>query len=373
VQIIPDNLMLPSKTLFGQGLLGSLIPECAHFGSRGLLVHGAALDDRGLVARMLAEAPRQIAVLPYRHRGGEPTLDQVADVLRLARGHQSDWVAGIGGGSVLDLAKAIAGLYNASNDLVFYHDGGTIEQRGIAFAAVPTTAGSGSEATLNAVLTNAATGAKKSIRDAGLMARLVILDPDLLATCPPEVIAASGMDAFPQAVESFTSRKATWLSDQLAIKGLALISTNLEAVHTDPHSPRSAELLLGSYLTGLALSFGRLGVVHGIAHPLGALYRVPHGLVCAVCLPHAIELNRTAFGAKYNAMTTALGEDLQSRVQDLLSRLHVVSPFAGQPIRARDDIIRETLASGSTACNPRAITRQDVETLLDKLFAARQS
>ena len=368
--ILPEVLLLPQRTIFGHGRILTLLPECRGFGARGVLVHGAVLASGGRLDKVLAETPAGMTVLPYRYRGGEPTLAELSQLLAAARDYHADWVAGVGGGSILDLARGAAGLYAAEGTPEVYHDGAAIERPGIPFVAAPTTAGTGSEATMNAVLTNARTGAKKSIRDPSLMARLVILDPALLSGCPRAVIAASGMDALTQAIEAFTSRKATVLSDDLARRGLGLISTSLEAVWTDAATPAAAELLAGSYLTGVALSFARLGVVHGIVHPLGALYHVPHGVACAVCLPHALELNRRAFGAKYAVMCETVGGDLCARVEGFLRTFGIASPFAGKPVLSREAIIRETLASGSTQANPRTITREDVEWLLERLFAA---
>jgi alcohol dehydrogenase class IV len=377
--IIPDTLTLPEKTLFGPGRLAALLAECSRFGSRGLIVYGQAIVSAAAASARAPEAlfgptAPALSVLTVQHTGGEPTLAQVADALALARRHRAEWVAGVGGGSVLDLAKAVAGLFHAARAPVDYHDGAPLERPGVPFIAVPATAGTGAEATLNTVLTNGVTGSKKSIRHESFMARVVILDPDLLATCPPPVMAASGMDAFTQAVEAFASVKASWLSDQLALEGLTLIAANLEAVHAGARAgrlpaPAAAHLLLGSCFTGVALSFARLGVVHGIAHPLGSLYHVPHGLVCAVCLPYALELNRPALGGKYDAMSGAIGGDLLAEARRLVRQLGLSSPFAGRPLPQREDIIRETLASGSTACNPKPVTRTDVEWLLERLFA----
>jgi alcohol dehydrogenase class IV len=332
------------------------------------LLYGASLESGNILASLLDRAPCDMAVLPFRHRGDEPTLGNVGDLIQAARRHDANWIAGVGGGSILDLGKAAAALYRATEPPEAYHDGAPIETQGISFLAVPTTAGTGSEATINAVLTNERTGTKKSIRDIGMMARLVILDPDLLRSCPPRVIAASGMDALTQAIEAFTSRHATWLSNELALQGLTLVSANLEAVHADPATARAEDLLTGSYLTGVALSFARLGVVHGMAHPLGTLYHVPHGQVCAACLPHALELNREAFGGKYAAMSRAVGGDLICRVRTLSQNLGLISPFAGKLLRSKESIIGDTLASGSTLANPKPITRADVEWMLDRMF-----
>jgi alcohol dehydrogenase class IV len=178
------------------------------------------------------------------------------------------------------------------------------------------------------------------------------------------------MDALTQAIESFTSRHAIWLSDELSLKSIHLIATSLPAVYNDPAAPEANDLLTGSYLTGVAFSFSRLGVVHGIAHPLGSLYHIPHGLVCAACLPLSIEFNRNTVGNKYSRMSEAVGQDLLDHVKALMITLNIGAPFAGKPCPERERIISETLTSGSTKANPKTVTRQDVEWLLDKLFAS---
>ncbi len=366
--ILPDSLAIPAKTLSGHGASSGLLQECRRFGARGIILHGAALEQQGRLDALMAAMPADMAVRVIRHRGGEPTLHEVSGLILAARHHQAEWIAAVGGGSIIDLAKAAAALVNAPHPPAHYHDGAPLDEPGLPLIAVPTTAGTGAEATLNAVLTHEATGAKKSIRSPGMMARVVILDPGLLNGCPKAVIAASGMDALTQAIEAFTSRNATWLSDTLSLQAVHLVTAHLEAVHHDPGSASASPLLTGSYLGGIALSFARLGVVHGLAHPLGVLYHLPHGAVCAACLPHAIELNRPAFGAKYDTLSGAVGGDLLTRIRDLMERLDMPSPFAGKPLREKDMIIRETLGSGSTRANPKFITQADVEWLLARLF-----
>ena len=366
--ILPDTLVFPEKTITGRGTRFSLFQECRRFGLRGLVVYGAALEHQGKLAALLATSPDDMAIRTCRHHGDEPTLQQVASLVQVARDHQADWIAGIGGGSIMDLAKAAAALAYAPHPPAYYHDGVPLPEAGLTFIAGPTTAGTGAEATLNAVLTNEISGTKKSIRAAGMMARLVILDPDLLAPCPTAVIAASGMDALTQAIEAYTSRNATWLSDTLALQAAKLIATHLEPVYQDATSPDAGPLLVGSYLAGVALSFARLGVVHGLAHPLGSLYHLPHGVVCAACLPHAIELNRDAYASKYDHLSSALDGDLLETILKLMGRLNLTSPLQGLPLREAELIIQETLASGSTKANPKFITRADVEWMLERVF-----
>ena len=239
----------------------------------------------------------------------------------------------------------------------------------VPFIAAPTTAGTGSEATPVSVLTNDDRCVKKSIRHPSFIPRLVVLDPHLLKSCPTHVIASAGMDALTQAIESFISNKATPFTDKLSLQAVSMIASTLEAVYAQKADDSQLEdLLQGSYLAGVALSNARLGLAHGIAHPLGARYHQPHGLVCAACLLPVLRLNRDAIGPKYELLSDAVGGDILAAVEDLIQKLAIVSPFKGLDIADMPGIIEETLASGSTAANPHPVTSSDVEQLLDGLF-----
>ena len=366
--LIPPKLLFPARTFTGHGIIKCLISECAVFGVRGLVVHGRSLKTNGILSRILQNSPEELSVKSWEYSGWEPTLNHLADLLAEARAYEAEWIAGVGGGSVMDLAKSCAGLFNAKGDLSSYHNGAPVEYKGIPFAAAPTTAGTGSEATTNAVLINSVTGQKKSIRDDAFLARLVLLDPELITYCPKQVIAYSGMDAFTQAVEAFTSRKAVWLSDEFALKGLALIASTLESVYNGAAGEPPLHLLEGSYFAGLAFSIARLGIVHGLAHSLGVRCHLPHGLICALCLPHAIELNRDAIGNKYRRMSEVLGQDLLTQTRIFLDRLGIESLLKGKSLKDKDGIIKEALASDSTAANPKKISSPDIEFLLKRLF-----
>jgi alcohol dehydrogenase class IV len=365
---MPDNIVFPECTLSGAGTALNLIRECARFGTRGVIMHGQSLAKSGGLKSILNNIPDGIDVACWEHGGGEPTLAHLEEALGFAKEHKAEWIVGVGGGSVLDLAKACAGLFNAKNGIVTYHDGAPIETLGVPFIAAPTTAGTGSEATINSVLTNTATRQKKSIRSPFLIAKIVILDPVLLANCPKKTIAYAGLDALTQAVEAYTSRMATWLSDQLGLKAIILVAANLETVYRGGGDEERLNLLIGSYLAGLSFSMARLGVVHGLAHPLGVRYHAAHGLVCGVCLPHAVELNRPAMGDKYEIISREIGGDLLTLTRQLPGRLGVESPFKGQEIIEKEIIIRETLKSWSTSANAKPVTEADVEFLLARLF-----
>ncbi|MDI6774235.1 MAG: iron-containing alcohol dehydrogenase [Verrucomicrobiota bacterium] len=368
MKTLPEELMLPARTIARPGAVTRLLPEAAAFGRRGLLVHGRSLHRSGAIRRVLDGAPRGLAVERWECPGGEPTLDQAEELLAFARSRQVEWVAAVGGGSVLDAAKACAGLLHATGPVLGYHDGKALPPSRTPFLAAPATAGTGSECTGVCVLTNAKTLVKKSFRHSSFMARVALLDAELLATCPPAVIAASGMDAFTQAIESYVSRGASWFSDAAALEGIARINGSLEAVFREAKGDPAQDLMTGSYLAGLALANARLGIAHGLAHPLGARRHVPHGLACAVCLPHAIEFNRAAMGEKYDRLSRAVGGDLLERTRSLIQSLGIESPFAGKPIERLEAVIEETLASGSTTANPRPVGRDDVLELLRRIF-----
>jgi len=367
---LPETLLAPPLTVLREGASRDLLSRCSDYGRRGLLVHGGSLERSGRLEDVLGKMPQGMDVETSEHSGGEPTLSQLEALLGAAREYRPEWIAAVGGGSVMDVAKACAGLLDAPLAPAEYHRGAPVPAATTPFVAVPTTAGTGSEATMVTVLTNSDTNVKRSFRHPSFMARLVILDPELLYDCPPAVLAGSGMDAFSQAVEPFVSRKATWITDSMAMEAARLISGALEQVFRGARGDHARDLLVGSYLAGLALSNARLGLVHGLAHPLGTRYHAPHGLVCGVCLPAVIEFNRGVAGDKYDRLSSALGDDVHTIAVRLLEALEITSPFAGREVSDRQGIIDETLASGSTAANPRDVTAEDVDAVLEHLFQA---
>lgn len=367
--LFPSELLFPRKTIFKKGGVVQLAQECLEFGTRGIVVHGRSLEGYDKKQELQnAFAGQDAAVHWFCRQAGEPTLDEVSALIQKVRSMKADWVAAIGGGSVLDAAKAAAGLYNAAEEPAYYQEGGILKERGIPFIAVPTTAGSGAEATPNAVIINRQKKRKLSLRDKSFLARTVILDVALLEGLPRSVISYSGMDAFVQAYEAYSSRNATWFSDTFALKAIELINSNILPAYETRSEEALASLLLGSYLAGIAFSSARLGVIHGIAHPLGVLYNRPHGLICAACLLPSIAVNRKAMGNKYEMMKTVMEGDVAKRVRIVLSSLGIRSPFKGEPLIEKEKIIEETLQSGSTAASPKQITREDVEFILNELF-----
>ena len=365
--ILPSPLLLPGSTFTGDGSLLQLAEICAGFGTKGVIVHGRAFSGARHAA-VMDRFPAATRVVTHRHRGGEPTLNEVEHLRDFLRSERPDWVVAIGGGSILDLAKAAVGLLHAPERVADYQRGMAIPAATTPFIAVPTTAGTGSEATIVAVLTDTERQVKQSIRHASFMPRVVILEPTLLHGCPSATLAAAGMDAVTQAYESWVSRFATDFTRDLSSRALRALVRSLPAMVAGDRSA-ARDLIEGSYLAGLALSHARLGIVHGLAHPLGARWHLPHGLVCAVCLPVALRFNAEATVEQTAAIHAAIGCDFTPWVDQALATFGIGAPFTGGVPKDHETIIEETLRSGSTQANPRTVTASDVDRLLRTLYA----
>lgn len=217
---------------------------------------------------------------------GEPSPELV-DAIVEASPQNAEAVIGIGGGSVLDAAKAVAGLIPSQTSVMDYLEGvgkGHIfNQPTLPFIALPTTAGTGSETTKNAVLSKLGCF-KKSFRDNRLVAKTVWLDPQFLETCPRDILYSTGMDAFTQLLESYTTLKANPITDALAWQGMTLFKGAFDRLDSDDAREREtgyADLMLAASLSGITLANAGLGAVHGLAGPIGAYFEAPHGIVCA--------------------------------------------------------------------------------------------
>ncbi len=289
---------LPS-IVFGAGVRQQLPALLAEFGTRVLLVTGR---------RSLRQSPAWTPLLLGLSAAGlswqevsvhtEPSPQWVDDAVREFGAAGIQVVLGIGGGSVLDAAKAIAGLLPHGNSVMDHLEGvgPELPYKGPStpLIAVPTTAGTGSEATKNAVLSVQGTrGFKKSFRHALLVPQYAVIDPDLLAGCPPDLIAANGMDALTQLLESYVSSKANAFTDALALSGLGAVCAGLLPWYEQGQSAAEGRAAMGyaALLSGITLAQVGLGSVHGLASPLGAFFPIPHGVVCGTLVASATEVN----------------------------------------------------------------------------------
>lgn len=289
------------RIVFGSGKLKELPDIVAGHGQCALLVTGnkslRASKNWPLITDGLRAAGVAFESMAVE---GEPSPSLVDNAVAEFRQKGIDVVVGIGGGSALDAAKAIAGLLQPGNSVLDHLEGigRDIPYKGPAtpYIAVPTTAGTGSEATKNAVLSMPGeNGYKKSFRDDQLVAQVALVDPELLATCPPEVIAANGMDAFTQLIESYVSIRANAFTDALAWPGMEAVRDGfLAAFHGgDGDAARQGRACMSyaALLSGITLAQAGLGSVHGLASPLGAYFPIPHGVVCGTLVATATEAN----------------------------------------------------------------------------------
>lgn len=297
--ISPFAISVLPRIVFGAGCFKQLPEMLQSFGKRVLIVTGArafraSLHWQGLLDAMKGRGISWEDMVVQ----GEPSPQLVDQAVRMYRHAGIEMVVGIGGGSVLDAAKAIAGLLPHGNSVMEHLEGvgPELPYKGPAlpFIAVPTTAGTGSEATKNAVLSmHGPDGFKKSFRHELLVARYAVVDPDLLASCPPDLIAANGMDAFTQLLESYVSTKANPFTDALALDGLAKVRDGLLDWHDN--NAKAAEgraaMAYAALLSGITLAQVGLGVVHGLAAPLGAFFPIPHGVACGTTVAVATEIN----------------------------------------------------------------------------------
>jgi alcohol dehydrogenase class IV len=379
----------PGRILFGPGKLGELPPLAAGWGRRALVVTGRHPERADRLAGALHGAGIESRTLPT---DGEPTLASVAEAAAFAAEGRFDMVIGFGGGSAIDTAKAVAALAPDGGDLLDHLEvagrGLPLEKPPLPVIAVPTTAGSGAEATRNAVIVAGPAGTKVSLRDIRLIPRLAVVDPELALGLPPDITASTGMDALTQLLEAFVSPRATAMTDPLCREGIRRASRALPAAFRDGADIGArSDMALAALFGGIALANAGLGAVHGFAAPIGGMFRAPHGAVCAALLPHVMEANLRAlrespsgeaglrrFEQAARLLTgdgAARGEDGVRRVADLARELGI--PGLGRfGITAADvgEIARKAAAASSMKGNPAVFRETELAEILLRAVGA---
>lgn len=292
-----------ARLVFGPGVRDQVAPAMAGWGvTSALLLTGR---DSSRAAPFAAElAARGISTAAFSVTQ-EPTVETARAGVQAAREARAGAIIAVGGGSVLDAGKAIAALATNGGDPLDFLEvvgaGRALTQPALPFVAVPTTAGTGSEVTRNAVLSVPEARVKASLRSPLMLPRLAVVDPDLLAPLPQATIASGGLDALSQVIEPFLSVRANPLSDALAREGMrrsagALGRAYVHGLRDD--APARADLALASVCGGLCLANAGLGAVHGFAAPAGGMFGAPHGAICAALLPHVMAVNLRALRAR---------------------------------------------------------------------------
>jgi alcohol dehydrogenase class IV len=365
-----NTFRVPQRIVFGWGAVAELGKLASPLGGRALLVTGRrAMKAAGITDRVVAVLhDAGIAVTLFDEVEREPEVATVDRGREAARRWGATCVVGLGGGSAMDAAKVIAGLHGEEAPTAEFHAGRVAVRPGLPMIAVATTSGTGSEVTVNGVISDRARRVKVSIRGEGLMPWAAVVDPELTVPCPADVTASAGMDALCQAIESYASIHATAITEALSVRAVEEIVASLEtAVRDGGNREARTRMAEGSLMAGMALGNARLGVIHGLAHPLGVRYEIPHGLACGVMLPAALRYNREAMGLKYERLRSLMGgADPAEFCAELLHRVGLPSDFKGFAVREEDlpTIADESLPSGSLKANPRRVTREEALALL---------
>lgn len=380
----------PPLVRFGAGTLAQLGALAAAHGCRAWLVTGAgALERSGAIERALASLAEAGVSVARQRVSGEPDTRTVDDGARAAAAAGCDLVIGLGGGSALDTAKAVAGLAANGGEALDYLEvigrGRALATPALPVIAVPTTAGTGSEATRNAVVADAASGVKASIRHESLLPRVALLDPELGRGLPADVTARTGLDALAQLIEPFVSRRDHPLIDALAPAALARAAAALPRAWAADDPDARAEMLWAAFASGLALAHCGLGACHALAGPLGGAFPVPHGTACAATLAPVMRANlaaaaRDARGAetvrRYAIVACALGEPARAneratadagveRVASLVAALGVPGLAAfGVTLAAVPELVARARRTSSMKANPVELTEDELAAAL---------
>lgn len=372
---------LPTRIVFGPGVIAELSRLMKTLrATRPFLV-----TDRGIVAAGLIERVREtLAGVPvFGEVETNPKHSTVNRAGDWARAVGPDLIIGLGGGSVLDAAKAAALLATNPGGIEDYEGRGKYRAEPLPVLAIPTTCGTGSEVTWVSVITHADRKWKMSIKGPEMFPRVALVDPDLLATLPPPLVASTGLDALTHAIEAATSKRASFLTDILAREALGLIFGHLRSAYQDirRNSQAREKLMLGSVLAGMAFGNSDVGAVHCLAESLGGLYDIPHGVACAVVLPWVIEFNLEAAEDQYAEIARVVGLEADGRerlaatlireIRDLRRALSIPA-FRELGIREADFVLiaQRSFENNSNPSNVRQVTAADYLDILHRASSA---
>ncbi|MBI1277181.1 MAG: iron-containing alcohol dehydrogenase [Anaerolineaceae bacterium] len=375
------DFVTASKIVFGAGALKELGSLVAPLGKHPLVVTGKN-PDRALDA-MTNILKTAFVVFPT---DGEPTVQSARDGAKIATESGCDLVIGFGGGSALDTAKAIAALLTNPGDPLDYLEvigrGQPIKNASAPFIAIPTTAGTGSEVTSNAVLASPEHQVKVSLRSPLMLARIALVDSTLTLSSPPDVTAQSGLDALTQVIEPFTSNKANPLTDAICKEAIQKAAGALQKVYEHPNDAAAREdMALVSLSGGLALANAKLGAVHGFAGPFGGMFDAPHGAICARLLPFVMDMNVKALRQRqpdsdylnrYEQVAKLLTGDMRASAEEgvkwvyrLTQTLNILGLASyGMTDNDLPALIEKSAAASSMQGNPIKLTADEMRAIL---------
>jgi alcohol dehydrogenase class IV len=377
-----------TRIVFGPGSLKELLPAARSFGTHALLVEGVSGARTAGPINQLKTAG--IAVTEF-HVSGEPTVASVLSGLELARSQGCDLVIGMGGGSVIDSGKAIAALLSNPGDVYDYLEvvgkGGALTQPSVPYIAIPSTGGTGTEVTRNAVLAVTERRVKVSLRSPFMLPRLAIVDPELTYGLPPQVTATSGLDALTQLIEPFLSNASNPMTDAVCREGIRRVARSLRRAYESDDPSAREDMSLAALFGGMALANAKLGAAHGFAGPIGGMFPAPHGGICARLLPLVMETNLHAIQDRTPGLQVlerftevsrlltgtpdASAEDGIHWLQQLCADLKI-SSLASYGVSAEDfpAIVSQSRKASSMKGNPIELTDAELTSILVRASAS---
>ncbi len=380
----------PTQIHFGQGIINTL-PKIINDlgGSKPLVVMDPGLVKAGQdipVTTPLTEAG--IEFILYDNVDPEPGLRLADRGAEIAKENSCDCVIGIGGGSAMDVAKAIAILLTNGGRAEDYIGLGKIKKPGVPKIMVPTSAGTGAEVTFTAVFINEKTGSKAGMNGEPLYPEAAVLDPSLTLSLPPQVTASTGIDALTHALEAYTSIQAHQVSEMYSLEAIDLIVNNIRSAYADGRNMEArSNMLLASLLGGKALAIAGVGLVHAMAYPLGGMFGISHGLANAVLLPYVTEYNLIGNLKKHALLAELFGVDtsklpLRDAAAELVEELHLLNSDLNIPATLKEldipaDKIQEMAEIALTVArpvenNPRQPNKVEVMALYEYAMLGRE-
>ncbi|HGE70763.1 TPA: iron-containing alcohol dehydrogenase [Candidatus Poribacteria bacterium] len=378
------TLRFPTEIIFGNDTINQIGTKARQLGNKAFLVTGkSAMRKAGYIDKIIdiLKSAGVDDIFLYDQAEHDPSVETVDKGVQLAKEGNYNVVIGIGGGSAMDTGKTIASLMNNEGSAGDYQSGKEITNPGVPFIAVPTTAGTGAEITNNSVITNREKKIKQSIRSPLMIAKVAIVDPVLTKTMPPYVTASSGMDALTQAIETYVSLSANPFSDTLALRSISIISQNLyKAFENGDDMSARENMAMGSLFGAMAFANSALGAVHGLAHPIGALFDVPHGVICGLLLPYVMEYNLPAKTERFAQIAKSMDQYIEGEsdeinahraiefIHNLITKLKLPKRLSELGI-TRDDLplIAKSAKGSSLNNNPRPT---DPESLVEIMLSA---
>jgi len=373
-----------SRIVFGQGVVKEVPQLLFEKGKRLLFITGKNSERSVTLLESLKGMKFETFVFTV---SSEPTVDVVSTGVQFARENGCDVVAGIGGGSVIDTAKAISAIISNGGELLDYLEvigaGKTLQKNPLPFLAIPTTAGTGAEVTKNSVLLSPMHGVKVSLRSPLMFPDVAVIDPELTYSMPPAITAATGMDAFSQLLEAYVSVNSNYMTDMVCRDGMKRVTKSLyRAFENGKNVDAREDMAMASLLGGIALANAKLGAVHGFAGPIGGSFSAPHGAVCACLLPHVMEMNikilrikkQDQYLKRYVEVAKILtgnqdaeAEDGVLWVSNLCNKLKIpkLSDF-GITVFDFPEIVEKTKVASSTKGNPVSLMDEELLEVLNK-------